>query len=203
AGDRELSMLDAGDLRIQLGGRELVAGLSLVPDILPWLAGVEYVHVDDRLPRLAVDPDGTAPVVVSIDGSPDGTLEPFTVALSIPEAFRLENAGIDDDSLTVDWRPPGRGVAGPGTIVLHLQAFATLPDGVSEPRGEEITCLVADTGQAALALSPLAGSGLAVDADLLRVSASRFDVARMAAGAFGEVEVIVELRGTLYSSTSH
>ncbi|PRQ09632.1 hypothetical protein ENSA7_06930 [Enhygromyxa salina] len=190
-GERELTLVDAGDLRILLGNRELVAPLALVPDILPWLSGVEYAHVDDRIPRLAVEPDGTSPIVVSVDGSPDGHLESFSASVAIPMPLALETAKVADDRLTIDWRPPGRN---PQTIVLRLQAFTPGEDGVREPTGEEVTCLVSDTGRADLALGPLAAAGLGAEAALLRVSASRFDTVQISAGNFGNVDVFVELR---------
>jgi hypothetical protein len=114
----------------------------------------------------------------------------------------LETAKASSSRLTIDWQPPGDNGQ---TIVLRLQAFVTVDgvDGVSEPAGEEVTCLVADTGRADLAIGPLARAGLGVEtfetdrrahADLLRVSASRFDVAQVSAGSFGLVDVFVELR---------
>lgn len=190
-GERELSLIDAGDLRILLGNRELVTPLALVPDILPWLSGVEYAQVDDRIPRLAVEPDGTSPIIVSIDGSPDGSLEAFSAAVALPVPLLIETATITDQRLTIDWRPPGQN---PQAIVLRLQAFTPHVDGVREPAGEEVTCLVSDTGRADLALGPLAGAGLGTEAELLRVSASRFDTMQISAGSFGNVDVFVELR---------
>jgi hypothetical protein len=196
---RELSMIDAGDLRIVLGNREIVPPLALIPDLLPWLSGVEYTHVDDRIPTLGLEPDGTSPVVVSIDGSADGSLEGFNSSVVVPVPLVLETAKASSSRLTIDWQPPGDNGQ---TIVLRLQAFIA-NDGVSEPAGEEVTCLVADTGRADLAVGPLARAGLGVeaaetdrgvDADLLRVSASRFDVAQVNAGSFGVVDVFVELR---------
>ncbi len=188
---RELSMIDAGDLRVTLGGREFVAPLALVPDILPWLSGVEYGHVDDRLPALAVEPDGTSPVTVSLDGSPDGALEGFGVSVAVPAQLTVEAAKVSDDRLTIDWRPPGETSE---FVVLRLQGFTPGEDGGNEPTGEEITCLVADSGSADLALGPLAGQGLAADAGLLRVSVSRFDITEVRAGSFGNVDVLIELR---------
>jgi hypothetical protein len=188
--DRELSMIDAGDLRVVLGNREFVAPLALVPDLLPWLSGVEYTHVDDRIPTLGVEPDGTSPVVVSVDGSSDGSLEGFSSSVVVPVPLVLETAKAAGGRLTIDWQPPGDSGQ---TIVLRLQAFVAT-DGVSEPAGEEVTCLVTDTGRADLALAPLADAGLIGEADLLRVSASRFDVAQVNAGNFGLVDVFVELR---------
>ena len=188
---RELSMLDAGDLRIVLGNRELVPPLALVPDIVPWLSGVEYEQVDDRIPALVVEPDGTAPVIISVDGSPEAGLESFTATASVPVPLALEAAKVANERLTIDWRPPGDTS---DTLVLRLQAFTGGEDGVREPAGEEVTCLVADTGRADLALSPLARAGLGAEAELLRVSASRFDTTHVSAGSFGTVEVFVELR---------
>ncbi|HVH99522.1 MAG TPA: hypothetical protein VM869_12460 [Enhygromyxa sp.] len=189
--ERELSMIDAGDLRVALGNRELVAPVSLVPDILPWLSGVEYGHVDDRIPWLAVEPDGTAPVTVSIDGSADGSLEPFSVSVLVPAQLTLEAAKVTDDRLTIDWRPPGH----PSQfVVLRLQAFTPGEDGVNEPTGEEVTCLVADSGRTDFSLGPLESAGLAAQAELLRVSVSRFDVTQVRAGSFGAVDVLIELR---------
>lgn len=189
--ERELSMIDAGDLRVTLGSRELVAPVSLVPDILPWLSGVEYGHVDDRIPWLAVEPDGTAPVTVSVDGSADGTLEPFSVSVLVPAQLSVEFAKVTDDRLTIDWRPPGHASE---FVVLRLQAFTPGEDDVNEPIGEEVTCLVADSGRADFSLGPLESAGLAAQADLLRVSVSRFDVTRVRAGSFGAVDVLIELR---------
>ncbi|GEM_PF-1165200 len=188
---KELSMVDAGDLRIRLGERELVASLALVPDILPWLDGVEYVEVDDRLPELALGPDGTAPISVSIDGSPEGGLDAFSTIVAVPEALELEAARLTRSRLTLSWRPPGDSG---DTVVLSLQAFGSVDGEFSEPRGEALTCLVADTGRAALALTPLREAGLDISAAKLRVSASRFGTAKVSAGDFGEVEVFVELR---------
>ena len=189
--ERELSMLDAGDLRVALGGRELVAPLALVPDILPWLSGVEYNTVDDRLPRLRFTPDGRAPIHISADGSPGGEVDGFDVTVAVPVPLELDTPEVDTKGLRVAWRPPG---ATSDTIVVRLQTFSHAEDGLSEPVGEELTCLVIDSGRADFALSTLANEGLAVGADHLRVSASRFDLAKVNAGDFGEVEVLVELR---------
>jgi hypothetical protein len=200
--DRELSMIDAGDLRVGIGSREFVAPLSLVPDILPWLSGVEYGHVDDRIPQLLVEPDGTSPVQVSVDGSADGHLEGFAVSVLVPASLTLEAATVNEDSLTIDWRPPGH----PSQfVVLRLQGFRPGEDGVNERAGEEVTCVVADSGRADLSLAPLSHAGLAAHAELLRVSASRFDVTTVRAGSFGLVDVFVELRAQrlLHSSPLH
>jgi hypothetical protein len=190
-GARELAMIDAGDLRVTLGNREFVTPLALVPDILPWISGVEYVHVDDRIPQLVREPDGTSPLTVALDGSSDGELEGFSIVVAVPPHLTLESARVEANRLTIDWRPPGDTGQ---IVVLRLQAFGLGEDGLSEPAGEEVTCLVADSGRANLALRPLVSAGLAPEAGLLSVTVSRFDLATVHAGAFGLVDVIVELR---------
>jgi hypothetical protein len=196
---RELLMIDGGDLRVTLGEREFVAPLALVPDILPWLSGVEYGHVDDRIPRLAVEPDGTSPMTVSLDGSPDGMLEGFVINVAVPAQLSVERADLSSDSLTIDWHPPGTRVGNSvgesvEFVVLRLQAFTPSEGGGDEPVGEEITCVVADSGRADLAVAPLVSAGLGEAAELLRVSISRFDVTQVRAGSFGVIDVFVELR---------
>jgi hypothetical protein len=189
-GEPELSLIDAGDLRVTLGTRDVVVPLVLVPDILPWLSGVEYVHVDDRIPELAVEPDGSAPLAIAVDGTPELGLDPFELGIRLPAALQLQGAGIGEGRLTIDWMPPGESSQ---AILLRLQAFQPI-DGIPEPSGEELTCLVPDSGRAALEITPLEQAGLATGAALLRVAASRFDSRTIDTGAFEGVELIVELR---------
>jgi hypothetical protein len=190
AGEPELSLIDAGDLRVTLGTRDVVVPLVLVPDILPWLSGVEYVHVDDSIPELAVEPDGSFPLAITVDGTPELGLDRFEFAIRLPAALELQGAWIGDGRLTIDWQPPGEPFQ---AILLRLQAFQP-NDGIPEPSGEELTCLVPDTGRVALEITPLEQAGLATGAALLRVDASRFDSRTIDTGAFEGVELIVEQR---------
>ena len=48
---RELVLVDAGDLSLQLGDARMQVPLSLVPDLLPYMSGVEYVYYGDGLPE--------------------------------------------------------------------------------------------------------------------------------------------------------
>ncbi len=201
AGEPELSLIDAGDLRVTIGRHDVVVPLVLVPDILPWLSGVEYVHVDDRMPELAVEPDGSFPLAITVDGTPELGLERFELAIRLPAALELQGAGIDPAGrLTIDWQPAGElarfGDKPTQAILLRLQAFqpSQPSDDIPEPSGEELTCLVPDNGRAALEIAALQSAGLATGAALLRVAASRFDSRTIDTGAFEGVELIVELR---------
>lgn len=189
-GEPELSLIDAGDLRVTLGTREVVVPLVLVPDILPWLSGVEYMHVDDRIPELAVEPDGSFPLAISVDGTPELGLDPFGLSIRLPAALELQAAGIGEGRLTIDWQPPGEASQ---AILLRLQAFEP-NEGIPEPSGEELTCLVPDSGRAGFEIRLLEQAGMATGAALLRVAASRFDTQTIDTGAFEGVELIVELR---------
>lgn len=189
-GEPELSLIDAGDLRVMLGTRDVVVPLVLVPDILPWLSGVEYMHVDDRIPELAVEPDGSFPLAITVDGTPELGLDPFEFSIRLPAALELQGAGIGDGRLTIDWQPPGEPTQ---AILLRLQAFQP-SEGIPEPSGEELTCLVSDSGRVALEIPLLEQAGLATGAALLRVAASRFDSRTIDTGAFEGVELIVEQR---------
>jgi hypothetical protein len=173
----------------------VVVPLVLVPDILPWLSGVEYVHVDDRIPELAVEPDGSFPLAITVDGTPELGLDPFELGIRLPAALELQGAAIHEGRLTIDWQPPGEPTQ---AILLRLQAFQP-SEGIPEPSGEELTCLVPDSWRVALEITPLEQAGLATisaagAASLLRVAASRFDSRTIDTGAFEGVELIVELR---------
>lgn len=190
AGEPELSLIDAGDLRVTIGTRELVVPLVLVPDILPWFSGVEYVHVDDRMPELALEPDGSFPLALTSDGSPELGLEPFGVAIRVSGTLELQSAKLADGRLVIDWEPRGEANS---ALLLRLQSFAP-SEGIAEPSGEELTCLVPDSGRASLDVGPLEQAGLSTGASLLRVSASRFESHTLDTGAFEGVELIVELQ---------
>ncbi|MFV8751300.1 hypothetical protein ACNOYE_12215 [Nannocystaceae bacterium ST9] len=189
-GEPELSMIDAGDLRVTIGTRDVVVPLVLIPDILPWLSGVEYVHVDDRMPELAVEPDGSFPLAIRVDGTPELGLDPFQLGIRLPAALSLQGAGIGEGRLTIDWQPPGEPTQ---AILLRLQAFQP-SEGIPEPSGEELTCLVPDSGRASLEIAALEGAGLATGAAMLRVAASRFESRTVDTGAYEGVELIVEMR---------
>lgn len=185
--DPELLMLDAGDMRITLGNEEVVVPLALVPDLVPWVSGVEYDLYDDRLPALGLAPDGMTPVTVALDGAPDGSLPRFEARLGLPAVFELLPAIEDGDesALWLEWKPPE---AAGATIAVELHAYQ---DG--DPSGATITCVLADSGAARLETADLSALGLG-EGDLVRVTARRISREMIEAPGFGPVEVVAELR---------
>jgi hypothetical protein len=187
--DRELTLVDGGDLRVRIGSRDVVVPLALVPDLLPWVSGVEYVHAGDDLP-LANAPDGTIPVNLQLEGSPDDELNGFELSIELPRRFELLPAVeaptlTDEGALHLRWEPPG-GAA--DMLVLELTAHGELA-----PVGGEVTCLVPDSGSARIDMGTLHAAGLA-QADLIQVAARRISRAQVSAGAFTDIDVMVELR---------
>lgn len=188
--ERELTFIDGGDLRVAIGGHDVVVPLALVPDLLEWVSGVEYVHVSERMPNINAAPDGVTPVSLQLEGATDAELPGFELALDLPRALELlpavESPSEDaDGALLLRWQPPGEST---DTLVLQLSAY-----GEVAPIGDEVTCLVWDAGEARLDMTQLHTAGLA-DADLIRVTARRISKREVSAGAFDSVDVVVELR---------
>lgn len=186
---RELVLVDAGDLTIDVGDSRFDVPLVLVPDLLPYMSGVEYLHEADARPMRA---DATPEVVVVAQGSLTDDVPPFTERGRVPRALELGATESDLDelrrgALVVRWT-----AAGDDTITLRL-----LPLSGGEPSGDEITCVVADRGTARLDLAQLAVLGLPRQAEAIRVTASRTSVVTFDAGDFAGTELVVERRERL------
>ena len=182
-GPREVSLIDGGDLRIELGGVDLAVPLALVPDLLPYVSGVEYLYQRESIPPLAAYPDGSVPLSVRMDGSGIEELPPFEVGTRVPKRVRLTDATVEDDGVEIRWRPVG-------TSDEQLALTLHLADA-------EITCLMPDAGQARLSRAAL--EELVPDQDLatweeIDVSASRLEQLSVDAGQFDDIELVVENR---------
>lgn len=191
--DRELTLVDGGDLRVEIGALDVAVPLALVPDLVPWVSGVEYVHADDDTSGITSAPDGVVPVSIHLDGSPDDGLGSIDLSLDLPRAFELlpaieaptaDAAG----ALHLRWQPPGQST---DIMVLQLAAQSEV-----STVGEDVTCVVWDAGETRLDMATLREAGLG-DADLIRVTARRLVRTEIDAGAFDDVEVMVELRDQL------
>ena len=194
--ERELTFIDGGDLRVTIGGHDFVVPLALVPDLLEWVSGVEYVHVSERMPEINAAPDGITPVSLRLEGSTEAELPGFELSLDLPRALELlpavESPSEDadtDGALLLRWQPPGEST---DTLLLQLSAY-----GEVAAIGDEVTCLVWDSGEARLDMTQLHTAGLA-DADLVRVTARRISTHEVSTGAFDGVDVVVELRDQLF-----
>ncbi len=194
----ELLLVDAGDLRMQIGsdaGSAFEVPVSLVPDLLPYMSGVEYLYYAEGLPpelRDGAGGGGTA-VVVESHGSPSAELPAFRAEGLVPPALALHVTEDDlyelsREALVLRWQ----GVAEDdedGVVTVRLTGLRG-----SEPTGAELTCVLSDQGQARLGFASLRPLGLALDGEALRVTVSRLQAATFDAGDFVGSELFVERR---------
>lgn len=200
----ELLLVDAGDIRMQIGSEPASAfevPVSLVPDLLPYMSGVEYLYYAEELPSGVTDEaggGGGAAVVVESkgSGSPDhgAELPAFRAEGVVPAALGLH---VTEEDLYELRRQ---------ALVLRWQGAAESDDVVTlritglqggEPAGTELTCVVTDAGQTRLAFDTLRPLGLMLDAEALRVTVSRLQTASFDAGDFVGSELFVERREEL------
>lgn len=193
---RELLLVDAGELEVQLGDARLGVPLTLVPDLLPYMSGVEYAYFADSptLPGL-LDMDDPETVTILAAGGLTDELPAFTVESPMPGALELSYTaddlaslrGPDGGALVVRWDAEGED----DDVAVGLRLTPML---TGEPLGDDIICLVADRGQTRLDLTELRTLGFAPDADAVRVEASRSRTSLFDAGAWAGTELVVERR---------
>ena len=187
---QELLLVDAGDLRVQVGESRYDVPLTLVPDLLPYMSGVEYIMYSDELPAMPVD---AVNMSVAASGSQTDELPPFVADGQVPGVLDLESSfgryrGSLRGELVLGWS-----ASEPADEPITLRITGLVGD---EPSGSEVTCVAADVGQARLSLQYLQGFGLTPNAEGLRVEASRMTTHTFDAGDFAGSEFIVERRET-------
>lgn len=188
---QELVLVDAGDFEVQLGSTRIEVPLALVPDLLPYMSGVEYGYFAEEAPE-------AESITVAAAGGLGDELPAFTVDASLPPLIGLQPtadgsasaAALETGALVLRWTADDSGSTDP-TIALRLT-----PTLGSEPVGDDILCLVSDRGQTRLDLAELHTLGLARDADALRVEASRARASLFDVGAWAGTEFVVERRET-------
>lgn len=183
---RELVLVDAGALTVHVGHDDLRVPLSLVPDLLPYMSGVEYVYYGEPVRGI----DGEPIVRVDADGSQTEAMPPFSVAGVLPPELGLEFPAegprelAEDDALVLRWQSLGE-----GPIVFRL---TPLVGGATI--GDDVLCVFDDRGQARVELSYLYTLGLAYQAETIRVTASRSRVTTFHPGDFTGSELLLERR---------
>jgi len=193
--NREVSLIDVGNIAVQIGEASVDVPLSLVPDLLAYMSGVEYDLASESLPARAwpSGEPGPTSVTITVDGAGDDELPGFVVRAPLPEPVVLQATPTSDrGSLLLEWGPDGRGAP----IVLRLASFIG-----SEPAGEEVACMVSDTGSHRVDLDALRSAGYVLSGDTLRVGASRIARTRLDAGegAYGEgADAVVEMRSETF-----
>lgn len=188
---RELVLVDAGDLRVKVGDADFDVPLSLVPDLLPYMSGVEYLQEGESVPLM---PGGQPRVIVSAKGSMTEDLPPFSTEGAVPASLGMSASESDLDeqregALVLRWTA---GEAAEGITVRLLPLVG------GEPAGDEITCVLADRGSARIDLGRLSVLGLPPQAEGVRVTASRLAVSTFDVGDFAGSELVIERRDRLY-----
>ncbi|MEX1364396.1 MAG: hypothetical protein AB1Z98_14815, partial [Nannocystaceae bacterium] len=112
----------------------------------------------------------------------------------VPPALTLhvtdEDLGeLADDALVLRWQGEGDGE---GLVTVRLTGLRG-----GEPVGAELTCVLSDVGQTRLSFDTLRPLGLMLDAEALRVTASRLRASSFDAGDFVGSELYVERREKL------
>lgn len=80
---------------------------------MPWVSGVEYVHVGEDIRAISSNPDGRIPVTIQLEGSPDDGLGSVELTVDLPARFELLPAvetPTEDAAGAVHlrWQPRGR-----------------------------------------------------------------------------------------------
>ena len=188
---RELVLVDAGNIAVQIGEASVDVPLSLVPDLLPYMSGVEYGHASETLPARAWAAGEPAPGALTITVDGDDELPGFVVRAPIPEPVVFQaTPSADRSSLLLEWRPDGRGQP----VLVRLSTLIG-----SEAAGDEVTCLLSDAGSQRLDLDDLRSAGLDLSGDTLQLGASRLARVRFdAADLFtrDNAEAVVEVRSS-------
>ncbi len=193
----QLHLVDAGDLRLQIGEDSVEVPLSLVPDLLPYMSGVEYLYYGDDLPAALSDEDaggdGSA-VVVEAKGSQTEELPPFQAEGTVPAALGLHATDADiaelrREAVVFRWRSVD---TDDGLVTVRLTGLSG-----GEPAGGELTCVLTDDGEVRLPFDSLGPLGLMLDADALRVTVSRLQTSSFDAGDFMGSELVIERRERL------
>ncbi|MCX4246196.1 hypothetical protein [Paraliomyxa miuraensis] len=195
----ELSLVDAGDLRIRIDGEggtvfEAPMELSHVPDLLPYMtSGYFYTFYGEDLPELP-DDGRSAMVVVESRASLSEELPEFRAEGVVPRALvpyvtEDDLQALADDALVLRWQGRNETETDDGIVTVRLTG---LQGGL--PVGSELTCVLHDQGQVRLSLDTLRTFGLALDAQALRITYSRMGVASFDAGDFIGNEMLVERR---------
>ncbi len=187
---RELLLLDAGNISVHLGELRFDLGLALIPDLLPYVAGVEYIHTVDALDGFLPGEEREA-ITIEVDGADDDELPGFIHRADMPAPLALRDATgtFERDTITLRWRESQLRGADALPLTLRLTSLSS-----AEQTGREITCVVPDSGEARLDLRELGELGLGGSGDVLSVEASRVAITHFETGDFVDGEVLVEVR---------
>jgi hypothetical protein len=188
---RELVLLDAGEIAVDVARNKISVPASLVPDLLPYMSGVEYLYLGDATADPVLEISASELTVhVSAEGAQADELSDFTVDGRIPAPPVLDLGGnIDENNLRLTWEGEQESEA----VVVVIATTAG-----DEFTGTEVTCLFKDVGVARVDVGTLRLQGLDLSvAEGLIVQASRLQRTTFDAGDFADAELIVESRDSI------
>jgi hypothetical protein len=188
ADGRELVLLDAGQVELTLGDARFEVPVSLVPDLLPYMSGVDYLYLSDATPNpILTHGGGELEVSVAAEGAMSEELSDFSVAGIAPAPTNLEVRRLrGGESLELIWDGEDRS----RSVVFTV---ASLLGG--EASGVSVTCVFEDAGQARVDAGVLRLHGLDPSAaEELSIQASRLTRTLFDAGEFSGAELLVETR---------
>lgn len=181
---RELVLADAGPLELEIGDLHTTLPLALVPDLLPYMSGVEYVYVAEDRPLTAARDLALRSAGAEFEGMPE-----FEVESPLPSGVRLELAAeTSADVLALRW--DAASTKRPLTLRIWAQQ-------AGRSVGDPVVCILDDIGDARIPLDYLVSEGLDAAADTLRLEASRSHLSHFTAGDFSGTELLVERRSHL------
>lgn len=188
--ERELQLVDAGNLQLRLGEMVSDVPLVLLPDLLPYMSGVEYQQVVDALPSVFIY-DALRELSVDIEGSGDDEIPPTILRAPLPVQLGLEaRRGLDASVIELRWRANRRSDA---PLIIRIAGYVG-----SEPLGAEVTCATLDRGFFRLDLRELRELGLGDAGEGLHLRASRYQTSTFDAGEFVGGDFIVEVRDSQF-----
>lgn len=189
--ERDLSLIDVGEIQLALGEQNLDIPYALAPDWLPWMSGLEYSYQDTSMTALAVEADGPTAVSLIVQGNPESGVRPMNLQHELASPIREFSATIEDDDIVFTW--------GPEVVFswpLRVE-FTLAGDSMARAQAENIiVCMVDDRGAWRVKSDELREAGLQIDRwsdkTPLSVEVTRINRSLSASGAFDEIEFLLE-----------
>lgn len=200
--DRELTLLDVGDIRWRYGNNDLDISLRLLPDLMPYVSGVEYFAESSWAESFWMnqqeDSLNAAHATLHIDGNGDSDSQSLVFSAPIPPAlnFEFKLPSAPNQPFQLNWEVQTADQP-ESWLVLRLQ-------GISQDKriGEELVCLLSErvdnlpnyypNGSGTINPMRLAEHGLDLDGDGLQITASRISESIVQVGAFANTELLIE-----------
>lgn len=180
--DAWVRMLDAGDLVVSAAGRAVRMFPSWVPEVVPFVSGVEY-EADALAAALPPELRPGEEAIASAYGGPD--VGRFDAQVEIPAAPRLVSWGALDGTAELLVELAADGDPGDVAVVLGWGGAAIA--------GGEVRCRASTRGRVVIPAAAVAGALEAAGREGLRLSVERVSRAPFSAAGLdgGEIEVTV------------